>query len=491
MMPSDAQLLSVMTFVLAACSTPRVVAASRAESVEDARPKGDFDALFTGKTLRFDWFHSGTATEEHVSPDRFHLEGDWPGSRIHLVDDTNLDKYRLRVVDPANAETVWSRGFSSIYGEWETTGEAKQGWRTFHESQRFPEPRGPARLVLEKRGEDGAFHEIHATAFDPSSRFVDRSATSSRGEVLTIFENGDPARKVDLLVLADGYTAAEKDKFRGDAARLVGVMFDTEPYRTHKGDFNVRALFLPGAESGISNPRKGVWRDAPLGCSFNAFDTDRYVLTFANEKLREAAAQAPYDALIIVFNDRKYGGGGIFNLWATCAADSEQAPYVFVHEFGHSFAGLADEYYSSQVAYEQFNPKGIEPSEPNVTALLDPASLKWKDLVLVDTPLPTPWDQAGYDRIDLDYQAKRKKMIDEKASEEATEALMREVGRTTGPRLSSEKFAGRVGAFEGALYEAKGLYRPEVDCIMFTRNPKTFCRVCARAIERVIASYAE
>jgi hypothetical protein len=477
---ADASILSLALSLLTSCTAPSTAPAT-----------ADFDARFTGKTLRLDWFHSGTATEEHASPDKVRLEGDWPGSRVHLVDDSNLGLYRFRVVDPTAQKTIWSRGFSSIFGEWSTTGEAKKGWRTFGESQRFPEPRAVVQLVIEKRGDDGNFREIHSESLDPASRFVDRSPITKRGEVVPIFESGDPAKKVDLLVLADGYTAAEQKKFIDDAKRLVGVMFDTEPYKTRKNDFNVRALFLPAAESGISNPRKGIWHDAPLGCSFNAFDTDRYVLTFENEKLRDAAAQAPYDALILLFNDRKYGGGGIFNLWATCAADSEPAPYVFVHEFGHSFAGLADEYYSSQVAYEDLSPKGVEPWEPNVTALLDPAKLKWKDLVAAGTPLPTPWDQAGYDQIDLAYQAKRKKMIDEKASEEATEALMRETKATTGPRLAAEKFAGKTGAFEGAMYEAKGLYRPEADCIMFTRNPKSFCKVCARAIDRVISMYAE
>ena len=471
-----------------ACSAPDRLDAA------PARAADAFDEHFTGRTMRFDYFHSGTATEEHFGLDRFRLEGPWAGSRTRLVpgpdEGLDLGVYRFQVVDAASSRTIWSRGFASIYGEWETTGEAKRAFRTFHESQRFPEPKREARLVLEKRQPDGTFAEIHAETLDPASRFVDRSSLTPRGKVIPIQESGPPATKVDLLVLGDGYTAAEESKFERDAKRLVEVLLGTEPFRSHRTDFNVRGLVVPAAESGISNPRKGVWRDAPLGSSFNAFDTDRYVLTYANEKLREVAAQAPYDALILVFNERKYGGGGIYNLWATCASDSEQAPYVFVHEFGHSFAALADEYYSSQVAYEERNPKGHEPWEPNVTALLDPARLKWADLVEKATPLPTPWDQKTYDEIDLAYQAKRKRMVDEKASEEATEALMREVGGSTGPRLAAETFAGKVGAFEGAMYEAKGLYRPEIDCIMFTRNPKTFCRVCARAIERVIASYA-
>ena len=191
----------------------------------------------------------------------------------------------------------------------------------------------------------------------------------------------------------------------------------------------------------------------------------------------------------MLFNARKYGGGGIFNLWSTCAADSSEAPYLFVHEFGHAFAGLADEYYSSQVSYEDFVPPGSEPWEPNVTALLDPAKLKWRDLVAGATPLPTPWGKAAYDEQDLAYQ-KRRAEIAKSGSDADAEKLMAEVKATTAPMLQADAHAGHVGAFEGAAYQAKGLYRPEVDCIMFTRNPKTFCQVCARAIERVIDLYA-
>ncbi len=453
--------------------------------------RGDFDTFFTGRTLRFDYYHSGTAAEEHASLDALRLEGDWPGSRVHLLDDTNLGKYEFVVIDRATNQAIWSRGFASIYGEWETTGEAKLAWRTFHESQRFPEPKRPVQLLLKKRADDGSFREFFSTVVEPASRFVDRSALTPRGEVIALFENGPAAAKVDLLVVADGYRASDREKFVRDVTRLTGVLFDTEPFRARRGDFNARALFVPAAEAGISNPRKGIWRDSPFGLSFNAFDSDRYVLTNANRVLRETAAQAPYDTLIFLFNDRKYGGGGIFNLWATVASDTEPAPYVFVHEFGHSFAGLADEYYSSQVAYEAFTPKGVEPWEPNVTALIDRTRVKWADLVASGTPIPTPWEQDAYDKVDLGYQAQRKKMIDEKAPEEAAEALFRDVKAKTAPMLAGEKYFGKVGAFEGAAYEAKGLYRPEVDCIMFTRNPTSFCRVCARAIGRVIDLYAQ
>ncbi|UCH10558.1 MAG: peptidase M64, partial [Fidelibacterota bacterium] len=381
-----------------------------------------FDTFFTSQTLRFDYVHSGIATEEHISLDQVRLEGSWPGSRAHLVDETNLGKFLFMVVDTASGQVIYSRGFASIYGEWETTGEARQGiWRSFHESQRFPEPKAPVRLILHKRGEDGAFHPFYTTVVDPQSRFVDRSALTPRGKVWSLFKNGPSATKVDLLFLGDGYTKKERRQFRKDVERLAAVLFATEPFKTRKTDFNVWAIDLESAASGISNPRAGIWRDSPLGCSFNSFDSDRYVLTYANRTVRDIAAQAPYDALIILFNDRKYGGGGIFNLYATAATQSSQAPYLVVHEFGHSFAGLADEYYTSSVAYEDFNPPGIEPSEPNITALLDPGSLKWWHLMDTDTPIPTPWNQAAYDSASYAYQEKRSQLRAEGASEEAME----------------------------------------------------------------------
>jgi len=454
-----------------------------------AAQPADFDTRFTGATLRFDYHHAGDAGEEHVALDALRLEGAWPGSRTQLLDTTNLGKYLFEVLDPATQQVLWSRGFASIYGEWETTGEAKRVWRVFEESQRFPEPRMPVQLVLKKRQGDGTFREIFAQLVDPAARFTDRAPLRTDGRVIPVLESGPPATQLDILVLADGYTAGEAAKFEADVRRLSAVLLDTEPFRARKGDISLRALHVASPQSGISDPRRGQWRDSALGCSFNAFDSDRYVLTYRNRELREAAAQAPYDALIILFNGRKYGGGGIFNLWATCASDSSQSPYVFVHEFGHSFGGLADEYYSSQVSYEDFVAPGTEPWEPNVTALLDPARLKWADLVAPGTPLPTPWGKAAYDARDLEYQ-KRRAEIAQLGDDAAAEALMAEVKAATSPMLQGDANFGQVGAFEGAAYEAQGLYRPEVDCIMFTRNPASFCRVCARAVERVLDLYA-
>jgi hypothetical protein len=453
---------------------------------------GDFDDHFTGRTLRFDYVHAGTASEEHIALDALRLEGDWPGSRSQLLDYTGMGKYRFELVEVASQRTLYSRGFSSIYGEWETIGEARRGnWRSFHESQRFPEPKRTCQLVLKKRKDDGSFGEIFAQVFDPKSRFVDRSPLDAPGKVWSVLENGAPAKKVDLLVLGDGYSAKEADKYHADVERLVGALFDSEPFRSRKKDFNVWAIDIASPRSGLANPRADQWFHTPLGLRFNAFDSERYVLSYENRAIREFAALAPYDAIMMVGNSRKYGGGGIFNLYATVAADTAPSAYVFVHELGHSFAGLADEYYTSSVSYEDFTPAGTEPWEPNITALLDPENLKWKQFLETGTPVPTPWDQESYDEASYAYQTKRNKLRAANAPDEEVEKLFAEVKAVTQPMLEAEEYFGKVGAFEGGGYQAKGLYRPSADCIMFTRNPKSFCTVCSAAIERVIDLYAK
>lgn len=448
-----------------------------------------FNDDFSGATLRVDYYHSGTAVEEHISLDRLRVEGPWPGSRTQLVDTTNLGKYLVEVVDLDTNQMLYSRGFASIFGEWETTGEAREGtWRTIPEAVRVPEPRRPFQLRLRKRAPDQSFREFWSVTIDPASRFVDRAPVSQR-DVWTVFESGDPAVKVDLVVLGDGYARDEIDDFHADAKRLVEAMFELEPFASHRKDFNVRAVDTPAQKTGIPRPRAGVFRETPLGARYNSFDSERYVLTMNDRAWRDAAAAAPYDAVLILVNERKYGGGGIFNLYSTAAARSAFAAYLVVHEFGHHFAGLGDEYYTSDVAYEEAAGEHQEPWEANLTALRDPANLKWADLLEPDTPLPTPWNKAEFEKASRDLQDRRRKLRSQGAVEEDLEALFREEQVLMTRMLAGTEHAGRVGAFEGAGYEAQGLYRPSVDCIMFTRDEVGFCPVCSRAIARVIGLY--
>ena len=302
-------------------------------AIQASTPDGRFDRFFTGRTLRFDYFHTGTQGEEQIALDQLRLEGEWSGRRKQLLDTTNLGLFLFVVIDVETHLPIYSAGFSSIFGEWQTTGEARSGtWRAFHESQRFPEPRNKVQLVLKRRAPDGSFREIHSHVIDPTSRLVNRSAVPQVGEVWNVFKSGDAAEKVDLLILGDGYTLAQLGSYREDARAVAAALFEFPPFRERKSDFNVWAIDVPASESGVTKPREGIWRESPLGLSYNIFDSERYVLTLENRRLREIAAAAPYDFLILIANSDKYGGGGIFNLYSTAAAKSKQMPYLIVHE---------------------------------------------------------------------------------------------------------------------------------------------------------------
>ena len=449
-----------------------------------------FDTFFDDKTMRVDYVHAGGLGHEIFALDQVVSDGPWAGSHTRLVDDLNLGKYRFEVIDRRTNQVLYSRGFASIYGEWETTAESREIHRSFHESLRFPWPKMPVQVVLKSRDAENSFHERWSTVIDPASRFVNPTDREAMGEVWPLFESGPPSERVDLLVIGEGYTAAEIPKFHADATRLVDALFDEEPFRSRKGDFNVWGLDLPSAESGVSRPRAGQFRRTPLSAEYNIFDSERYVLTYNNRALRDAASAAPYEFLEILVNEEQYGGGGIFNLQATAAADTGFAEYVFIHEFGHHFAGLADEYYTSDVAYETGASYHPEPWEPNVTALHDPAHLKWGDLLASGTPLPTPWDKATFEAGSVTAQRERRELRAAGVAEPVMDQLFTEQMEREIALLGGMTHAGQVGAFEGASYEATGLYRPEIDCIMFTRNPVGFCRVCGRAIENVIDQYA-
>ncbi len=444
-------------------------------------------AQSTPKTMRLDYYHSGNASQELFSLDRVVIEPlVWPGDLSKTVDDTNLGKYQFEVRDASN-RVVFSRGFASIYGEWETTDEAKSQNRTFQESFRFPAPKTKVRVILKKRDAKNAFREVWSVNADPGEMFVDNSQPASPGALIEFQKSGDPAKKVDFLILCDGYTAAERTKFERDGRRLLDILFSTSPFKEHKSDFNVWGLCPAAAESGISRPSTGIHKKSPIGATYDAFGSERYILTFDNRAMRDIAQFAPYEFVEIVTNSRTYGGGGIFGLFGTVAADSAEAAYVFVHEFGHHFAGLADEYYTSPVAYSP-PAERIEPWEPNVTAMLDPARLKWKDTVRSGTPVPTPWLKSEYEEHSKEYLQRRQKLRADRRPEEEMEALFRESRQFEIRLFARDQYRTQVGAFEGAAYEAKGFYRPQLDCIMFTRSAK-FCAVCRRAIERIIALY--
>jgi hypothetical protein len=253
-----------------AALTGALLAAGAAPSTQ---PAAAFDASFTGGTMRVDYFHSGGLGQEIVALDRVVSDGPWPGSRTRLVDDLNLGKYLFEVIDRDTNRPIYSRGFASIYGEWETTAEYRSLHRTFGESLRFPWPKAPVQVVLKKRDRDNSFRELWSTVIDPNSRFVNRADPPKAGNVWTLVESGPPAQKVDILLISEGYTAAQMPKFRADAKRLVDALFAVEPFKSRKSDFNVRGLELPSAQPGINRPHVGAFRRTPISAEYNIFDS--------------------------------------------------------------------------------------------------------------------------------------------------------------------------------------------------------------------------
>ena len=452
----------------------------------------DFEARFEDRTMRVDYHHTGTRGEEHFSVDRIVADGLWAGSRSQLLDSTRLGKYLFEVRDAESQQVLYSRGFSSIYGEWETTEPAKTRWGTFHESFRFPWPKAPIRIVLHKRNaKTQKFDAIWSRSIDPAAREVNTATPLPRGRAWRVLNHGPAHKKVDVVFLGDGYTKAELPAFQKHVRTLTDVLFSFEPFKSRKQDFNVWAVDSPARQSGVSRPHAGVYRHSPIGASYSTFDSERYVLTRDNRALRDIAAAAPYDFLVILVNERTYGGGGIYRDQTTLASRHAFTDYLLVHEFGHHFAGLGDEYYTSDVAYQNEGDTIPEPWAPNLTALHDPKRLKWKELLDADTPVPTPWSKDAFEAQSRAVQQQRRELRAQQAPEEKLEALFRKERETMTRLLAANQYAGRVGAFEGGGYQAKGIYRPSVDCIMFTRDEVGFCPVCRAAIVRVIDQYAQ
>jgi len=441
------------------------------------------------QTVRVDYFHSGDAEQELFSLHQVVIEPlPWPGSSAQAIDTLGRGHFMYRVEDPDTNEVLFSRGFSSIFQEWQSTAEARATNRTYHESVRFPRPDRPVRLRLLKRNPEQGFDSVWTVDVDPGDMLVVRAHAPPPAPLQELHVSGDPARKVDVVILGDGYSQEEAAKFTADAARLIEQFFAYSPFRERAAEFNFWGLNPPAAQSGVNRPSNGTFRFSPSGTTYDAFRAERYILAFDNLGMRRILQHAPYEFVIILGNSETYGGGGIYGLYSTLAADSGFAEYLFVHEFGHHFAALADEYYTSAAVYEAVSERP-EPWEPNVTVLTDPDRLKWRQLVSPDTQLPTPWPKEQFEAYQRDNQARRARLRAENRPEAEMNQLFRDEQAFVTELFSGyPETNGIVGAFEGANYAATGYYRPQMNCLMFTRHDR-FCRVCSAALEEVIDFY--
>lgn len=446
-----------------------------------------FAKYFKDQTMRVDYFHSGLATEEHFAIDRILSDGPWAGSAGRLIDPLKFGLYSFEIIDVESGKLIYSRGFASIFGEWQTIPEAEREWGTFHESVRFPWPLKPVKLIMKKRDAKNNFITIWETKIDPESRAVNPADLVSNYKSNDILISGPAKEKVDIVILADGYTSDQMDKYQKDVERLTAELFAVEPFKSRKSDFNIRSVETPSANSGVNKPHPGVFSRTPLSVHYSSFDSERYALSYDNRTIRDVASTVPYDFMYLLINEKTYGGGGIYQLYASVAVDNLFSDYIFVHEFGHHFAALADEYYSSAVSY-QMPEIEVEPWEANITALID-GKLKWQDMVEEGTPIPTPWDKEKFDKHAIEIQKERNKLRAAKAPESVLEELFLRQRKEETKMIAEMENTGKVGVFEGASYYQHGMYRSSTDCVMYTRNTNNFCPVCQKAISDVIDQY--
>jgi hypothetical protein len=399
-----------------------------------------FDDFFLDKVLRVDLDHLGTAGEERFCIHSMKAEPHFAGPKARLIDPVPLGTHRFDVFDTESGRRIYSRGFCTLFGEWQTTAEAIRGvTRVFAQTLIMPYPKNNVVLTISRRHGTSEMQEIFRQELSIGKSTVATDNPFFGMETVRLLNNGDPHEMVDIVILGDGYDARSMDDYLRNAREAMEELLGESPFKENRERFNFWAVKTPSPESGVDEPLRGSYKATLFDTSFNTFGLSRYSLAMNTRAISDAASLVPYDFVILIFNSPRYGGGGIYNLYSVVSG-MNPAVGVLAHEMGHSMAGLGDEYVDSTVAYVDFYPRGIEPWEPNITSLIDGEACKWNHLIEEGTPIPTP------DREEND---------------------------------------GRIGCFEGAGYKAEGLYRPNRDCIMRScRNG--FCPVCREALlERI------
>jgi hypothetical protein len=398
-----------------------------------------YTKYFTGNSLRIDFMLCGKYQSTQAFLVRLKQEPYWGGTQSHLVDSLGYGQYKVTVKDQQSGEIIFSQGFCTLFEEWQTTDEAKEVSRAFEQSVTVPFPHKTVEVSVFERRKGNVFEPVLQITVDPESRMIIKDLPVEH-ETRLIIGSREPHRAVDVVFLAEGYAKGEKEKFFADVRRFSDYLFSMAPYNELKEKFNIRAVAVVSEQSGTDDPRRNQWSNTAFHSSFNTFDTDRYLESMDVFRIRDAAALVPYDQIFVLVNSDKYGGGGVYNHFSLGTADNVKSLPVFIHEFGHGFGGLGDEYYASSVAYNDYIDQSVETWYPNLTTLVDFGS-KWKHLVAPNVPVPTP---------------------DEK------------------------KFHKVTGVFEGGGYAAKGVFRPAYDCRMKTNEAEGFCEVCKASIRKVV-----
>lgn len=399
----------------------------------------NFADHFEEATLRMDFTMAGKSDEMQMYLNEYSRLDNWAGRRQHLSEYETRGNGRAIMRDAETNEVIYTTTFCALFNEWQATEEATKVPKAFQQVLLFPYPKKKAVISIDFRGRDGVFCNYLQAPIDPEDILI-RPKKRSGYVAKTILSSDKPSECVDIAIVGEGYSAKDQKKFFKDAARLSGYLFAHAPFDRLKNRFNVVAVGAVSQESGSTHPKHKIWRNTVMGSHYDTFYSDRYLMSDRLYAMHDCLVDVPYEQIIVMVNTDTYGGGGIYNSHTLISADDKQTDVIVVHEFGHSFAGLADEYYYPGDVMENFYDQTIEPWEDNITTLVDFDS-KWKDMLPEDVAIPTPEDK---------------------------------------------EHPQKMGVYEGGGYATKGIYRPMQDCRMKSNVPDSFCPVCIRALERVV-----
>lgn len=406
-----------------------------------------FEEFFADKTLRADYLFTGNKKNQSVVLDELKSMEGWAGRR------SNLDKLplsgngQLTMVDKATGVVIYRTSFSSLFQEWLGENEAETLSKGYENTFLMPFPKNETLVTVELFN---ARHEVSASfthTVRPDDILIKKIGQNNVTEHKYLMKSGSPENCIDVVIMAEGYSRGDMQTFYRDAQKACDAIFSHSPFKENKNHFNVVAVASESTDSGVSIPRENVWKSTAVSSHFDTFYSDRYLTSSNVNDIHDLLAGIPYEHIIILANTDTYGGGGIYNSFTLTTAHHSKFEPVVVHEFGHSFGGLADEYAYTD-APSPLYPYDVEPWEQNITTLVDFES-KWSDMLPKGFVSPTKITKDNYS---------------------STEAL---------------------GVYEGSGYSMKGIYRPVPDCRMRTNEAKAFCPVCQRALQRLIDFYTE
>jgi len=398
-----------------------------------------FKKHFEDKSLRLDYYHCGNAESEEFFFDELIQEPYWAGSKTNLIDSKEYGNNMIEVHTAEGNELIYSRGYSTLFGEWQTTPEAKITSTCYPESLIMPFPIEKVIVSIKSKNRNGIWEKKFEYTVDPQSYFIKKE--SEKLPVFDVVSSGDASKKVDIVLLPEGYTSDQKDIFMADCRKFAEEFFSYSPYSENKKKFNIRGVWAPSKDEGPDVPGKNIWNKTRLNGSYYTFDSERYLMIKDFQGIRDVAGNAPYDYIYILANTDKYGGGAVYNFYGISAAHHvDESGKIYIHEFGHLFAGLGDEYVGG-VEYSEFYPTYVEPWEPNLTTLVN-FDKKWKNMLPEGTKIPTPAIAGNKEQL---------------------------------------------GVYEGGGYVTKGVYRPWINCLMNNLHTiDVFCPVCSKSIQEMI-----